>query len=419
MTMLKEIYESIDHLFRRHAGQMVSALARHFGYQHLELIEDSVQDALVAAMKKWPFTGEPENARAWLVETAKNRVIDRLRHEKRNEVLDETTEFVAQGKAAALFKGEIDEDELRMIFACCHPAIPRDAQVALTLKTVGGFSVGEIAHAFLSNNEAIAKMLTRAKAKFCSHVAELEIPFQDELARRSDSVLKVLYLMFNEGYVASEGEDLVRKDLCFEAIRLASLVTKHPLTRSPKAHALLALFLFQAARLDTRIDSNGELLLLEEQDRSRWNKVMLSEGLKQFRLSAAGHELSDYHLEAEIAAEHALAADFASTNWQRILDSYDELQRRKFSPVAELNRIVAIEKLHGAAAARSALDNLSEQNDLSGFNLFHITSAHLLARTGNLKAAVSELNKARDLTSNIPLRRFVESKLEDFRDNPI
>lgn len=413
--MHNEIYESIDHLFRRHAGQMVSLLARHFGYEHLELIEDAVQDALVAALKKWPFTGEPENGRAWLVETAKNRVIDRLRRAKRSEVMAETAEFFAEEKAAALFKGEIEEDELRMIFACCHPAIPPDAQVALTLKTVGGFSVGEIAHAFLSNNAAVAKMLTRAKAKFRSVAAELEIPFQDELVRRREAVLKVLYLMFNEGYAATEGADLVRKDLCFEAIRLASLVAKHPLTRSPKAHALLALFLFQAARLHTRIDSNGELLLLEDQDRSQWNKVMLSEGLEQFRLSASGHELSDYHLEAEIAAEHALAADFASTNWKRILDSYDELQRRRYSPVAELNRIVAIEKLHGAAVACSALDKLSEQNDLTGFNLFHITNAHLLAVTGNLKAAVSELNKARDLTSNIPVRRFIESKLKLLR----
>lgn len=414
--MHKEIYESIDHLFRRHAGQVVSRLARHFGYEHLELIEDAVQDSLVAAMKKWPFTGEPENARAWLLATAKNSLIDRLRREQRSEVMDQSAEFVTEEKAAALFKGEIEEDELRMIFACCHPSIRPDAQVALTLKTVGGFSVGEIARAFLSNNEAVAKMLTRAKAKFRSHVSEVEVPSQNELFRRSDAVMKVLYLMFNEGYAASEGEQLMRKDLCIEAIRLASLVAKHPLTRSPKAHALLALFLFQAARLDTRIDSNGELLLLEAQDRSRWNKAMLSEGLKQFRLSAAGHEVSDYHLEAEIAAEHALAADFASTNWQRILDSYDELQRRRFSPVAELNRIVAIEKLYGAAIARSVLDKLCEQNDLTGFNLFHITNAHLLAGTGDFKAAVSELNKARSVTSNIPVRRFVESKLQDFMD---
>jgi len=207
---LEVVRDSVDHLFRRHAGQMVSILARQFGYQHLDLVEDAVQDSLIAAMKKWPFTGVPDNPRAWLTETAKNRAIDQLRRAGKSDALADNANFAVPIEDETFFSGEVEEDELRMIFACCHPAIPPDAQVALTLKTVGGFSVAEIARAFLSNREATAKMLTRAKSRFREHVDELEVPSQVELVRRRDAVLKVLYLMFNEGYAASEGEELAR-----------------------------------------------------------------------------------------------------------------------------------------------------------------------------------------------------------------
>jgi RNA polymerase sigma-70 factor (ECF subfamily) len=419
LTPEAQIYESVDHLFRRHAGQMVSVLARRFGYQYIELIEDAVQDALVTAMKKWPFTGEPENARAWLIETAKNRVIDQLRRDGRNEPIDGIAVPVSPRNVDSIFPGEMAEDELRMIFACCHPSIPPDARVALTLKTVGGFSVGEIARAFLSNNEAVAKMLTRAKAKLREQESGLTVPSQEELLVRRDAVLKVLYLMFNEGYAATEGEELVRKDLCFEAIRLASIVSKHPLTRAPKVNALLALFLFQAARLDTRIDRTGELLLLEDQDRSKWNTPILAEGLKQFRSSAAGEEVSDYHLQAEIAAVHALAADYESTDWERIVDCYDELQRRRFSHVAELNRIVAIEKLRGPYAALNTLESLSALIDLSREPIYHLTRGHLLALAGDNGRAVSEFEAAHQLTTNQPVRRYLQRRIEGTQNRPL
>ncbi|MGH9945957.1 MAG: RNA polymerase sigma factor [Pyrinomonadaceae bacterium] len=405
-----DIHESLDHLFRRYAGQMVSVLARQFGFRNLEMIEDAVQDALVAAMKKWPFTGQPENARAWLIATAKNRLIDQLRRVGKSEQIEDT--FPASDNSDLYFAGEIEEDELRMIFACCHPAIPPDAQVALTLKTVGGFSVAEIARAFLSKPETIAKMLTRAKSKFRANVDEFNIPSQVELTARRDAVLKVLYLMFNEGYAASEGDELVRKDLCFEAIRLASIIAEHQLTKAPTVHALLALFLFQAARLETRVDQAGELLLLEDQDRSLWNKEMLASGLNHFRLSASGDELSDFHVEAEIAALHATAEDFASTDWPRILECYDELQRRRFSPVAELNRIVAIDKLSGSKIALEALEKLAATHRLGNYNLLFITKAHLLAQTSNHALARSELRTALSLTTNVTVRRFIEHRLE-------
>jgi RNA polymerase sigma-70 factor (ECF subfamily) len=416
--MQSEIRDSLGHLFRRHAGQMVSVLARRFGYQNLELIEDSVQDALLAAMKKWPFTGEPENARAWLIETAKNRFIDQIRRSGRSDSIKELEEPASNARVETGFSGEIEDHELQMIFACCHPSIPSDGQVALTLKTVGGFSVNEIARAFLSNNEAIAKMLTRAKAKLRENSASFEIPSQDELLSRRDVVLKVLYLIFNEGYAASEGDELVRKDLCFEAIRLASMVARHPKTRAPKVNALLALFLFQAARLETRIDQNGELLLLEDQDRTLWNRSILAEGLKHFRLSAWGNELSDYHLEAEIAAVHALAADFESTDWLRILDCYDKLQQRKFSAIAELNRIVAIEKVNGTAAAVEALDSLSQRHDLANNSIYHLTRGHLMTHAKQHGEAISSYNAAIEFSRNESIRRYLARRIERLQSVP-
>jgi RNA polymerase sigma-70 factor (ECF subfamily) len=414
--MQTEIRDSLDHLFRRHAGQMVSVLARMFGYQNIQSIEDAVQDSLVAAMKKWPFTGEPENARGWLIETAKNRLIDQLRRDRRSDAIDEVGEPHFYSEPYGTLIGEIEDAELQMIFACCNPAIPPDSQVALTLKTVGGFSVSEIARAFLSNNEAIAKMLTRAKARLRDSRTHFEIPSHNGLLDRREAVLKVLYLMFNEGYAASEGEELVRKDLCFEAIRLAHIVVRHPNTRAPKVNALLALFSFQAARLETRIDQNGELLLLEDQDRSKWNKFLLAEGLKQFHLSASGDEISDYHLEAEIAAVHALAADFESTDWSRILECYDALQQRKFSPIAELNRIVAIQKVFGTSAARNALEQLSMNDGIERTGLFHITRGHLLSLHGDAENATASFRSALDLTSNRIIRRFLDRKIEELRD---
>jgi RNA polymerase sigma-70 factor (ECF subfamily) len=298
-----------------------------------------------------------------------------------------------------------------MIFACCDPSIPPDAQVALTLKTVGGFSVSEIASAFLSNNEAIAKMLTRAKSRFRDRTSMIEIPSQNELTNRSDAVLKVLYLIFNEGYAASEGDELVRKDLCFEAIRLASILSRHPRAGTPKIHALLALFLFQGARLETRIDQNGELLLLEDQDRSVWNKQMLTEGLKHFRLSASGDELSDYHLESEIAAVHALATDFESTDWTRILDCYDSIQQRRFSTVAELNRIVAIERVRGLESAISTLESLSNAHDLSKNPMFHLTRGHLLSKSSQQNDAIAAFRAAIALTKSTPVKRSIERRI--------
>jgi RNA polymerase sigma factor (sigma-70 family) len=405
-----QVRGSVDHLFRHQAGQMVSVLSRIFGVQKIDLIEDAVQDALVAALKKWPFGGIPENPPAWLIQTAKNRILDNLRREKKSESIDDD-HLDDSSEGEIRFSGELNEDQLRMIFACCHPAIPPDSQVALTLKIVGGFGVSEIARAYLANDGAVAKMLTRAKSKL--RTVGFEIPAKEELHDRLDAVLRVLYLMFNEGYTASTGDELIRKDLCFEAIRLARIVANHPVTSHPKIHALTALFLFQAARLSTRSDHRGELLLLADQNRFLWDKEMLAAGLVHFRRSASGAEISEYHIEAEIASLHALTPDFRSTDWNRILECYDILQSQRFSPVVALNRAVVVGQISGPEAALIELSKLAEHYLMTSFNLFHLTRAHFLAELGCTDEAKDMYLKAETLTRNESVVRFIQKRIAD------
>ena len=412
------IRESLDHLFRLHAGQMVSILSHIFGLENLDMIEDAVQDSLLAAMKTWSYTGIPDNPRAWLIQVSKNRILDRLRYDKKFENVEDTQDQLDQAirvfdsHDAIYFANEVGEDQLRMIFACCHPAIHADSRVALTLKIVGGFRVSEIARAFLASDESIAKMLTRARHRLRSGNIVLEIPPPTDVPSRIDTVLKVIYLMFNEGYAASEGDELIRRDLCLEAIRLCELLSEHPVTSSPKVQALAALLLFQASRLDSRCRDTGELLLLSEQDRSLWDRSFIERAMRHFGLSAEGTELSDYHLEAEIAACHAVAGSFEETNWKHILGCYEILQQRKPSPVVDLNRIIALAKIEGAQRGLEELGRFRCSEKLKGYNLFYITHASFLTEVGRLKEAVDSYLKAVELTQNETLRRFLRGKID-------
>jgi RNA polymerase sigma factor (sigma-70 family) len=408
-----QVQESLDHLFRHQAGQMVSVLSRIFGLQYIDSIEDAVQESLVAALNKWPFTGMPENPKAWLIETAKNKMLDRVRRISRfRETSVDANDFdlPAVENCDVHFAGEISEDQLRMIFACCHPSIQPDAQVALTLKIVSGFSIAEIARAFLSKEDAVAKMITRAKQKLRENRVELEMP-PAEIPGRLAAAVKVLYLMFNEGYAASEGKDLVRKDLCFEAIRLCEFLAAHPVTDTPKINALAALFLFQGARLSSRYGRLGELIVLEDQDRSLWDKKSIGRALNYLQRSAAGDELTDYHLEAEIAANYAIAETYEDTNWPQILDCCELLQKRNFSPVVELNRITVLGKIYGAERAIKELNASHIDSKLKDNNLYHITRAHFLAETGEMDEAITAYKRAVELTHNEPVRRFLEKKI--------
>jgi RNA polymerase sigma factor (sigma-70 family) len=415
----EHIHYSVDHLFRYRAGQMIATLTRIFGIEKLDQVEDAVQEAMIRALRVWPHQGIPDNPLAWLIQVAKNSMFDRLRRDGRmqhapdgtKDSIDSLLQFSAETDAA--FANEIRDDQLQMIFTCCHPMIPEDGQIALTLKTMGGFSISEIARAFLSQEPAIAKTLARAKQRLREFNIKLEMPPPNKLPARLESVLKVIYLMFNEGYSALEGEELVRTDLCREAIRLCELLAGHPVTGVPKVHALAALLLFQGARLTARCDAAGELLLLSEQDRSLWDRTMINRGLYRLRESASGDQISDYHLEAEIASCHALAASFTATDWRRVLDCYEELLKRKPSPVVALNRIVALAQVDGAEAGLVELDKLAQDRALRNYYPFYAARGELMREAGNKSEAIDAYQKALSLTSSEPIRRFLMKRIAE------
>ena len=398
---------------------MVASLTRIFGLEHLDLVEDAVQEALLRALRLWPFQGTPGNPTAWLIQVAKNRLLDRLRREtrwqgKQGEIrrsIGALHQSATESEPA--FRREVRDDQLRLIFTCCHPGIPRQSQIALTLKTVGGFSTAEIARAFLAREATVAQRLVRAKRRLKQHGVALEMPPPRQMAERLGPVLEVLYLMFNEGYSTLEGDQLVRTDLCHEAVRLGELLAAHPVTERPAVHALAGLFCFQAARLPTRADADGDLLLLADQDRSRWDPEMLRRGLRHLELSAAGDRISTYHPQAEIAACHALAPSFEQTDWRRILAAYDDLVEIERSPVVALNRTVALANVEGADAALRALDELDNAPELRRYYPLFATRGELLRRLGKHEESVACYQRALTLTPSAPVRRFLKRRIDE------
>ncbi len=396
---------------------MVAILTRIFGIEHLNLAEDVVQEALVRALQTWPFYGVPKNPSAWIMRASRNLALDVVRRRKvfQNKQAEITRLMDRDGAApgeAIFSEDEISDDRLRLMFVCCHPAIPAEAQVALALKTLCGFSVEEISHAFLTTDAAIAKRLTRAKQKIHQARIPFEIPAGRELEQRSDNVLQSLYLLFNEGYKASSGENLVREELCEEAIRLAELLVAHPAGNQPKTHALLALMLFNAARNPTRLDGAGNLLRLEEQDRTRWNKAMIARGMFHFAKSAAGDELSEYHLQAGIAACHCAAKDYKSTDWQKILLLYDRLAEFDQSPVVALNRAVAVGNIHGPKAGLQAVRDVRDLRKLNSYYLLYAVLGEFEMRSGNLQAAAEQFRRSFELAETKSERAFLLKRLQ-------
>jgi RNA polymerase sigma-70 factor (ECF subfamily) len=312
-----------------------------------------------------------------------------------------------------VFDDEIKDDRLRLMFACCHPLIPVEAQTALALKTLCGFSPGEIATAFLTTEAAIAKRLTRARSRIQEQGIPFEIPSGPELSSRLDGVLQILYLFFNEGYKASTGDSLVRADLCHEAIRLALLLARHPATRRPRTHALLALMLLDAARLPARTDPEGNILRLRDQDRSIWDRGMIARGVLHLGESATGEELSEYHIHAGIAACHCTAPDYASTDWPRILALYDRLVELNGSPIVALNRAVAVANVHGPARGIEAVEAIADRQQLASYYLFHAVLAEFEAQMEHFAAAAEHLRAAVRLTEVRSERNFLLGRLRD------
>ena len=415
------VSQLVEHLFRHEAGKMVATLTRIFGIEHLSLAEDVVQEALARALQTWPFRGIPENPSAWIMRASRNLALDVIRREKIFRAKEPEIARLIEGdtstpKIVIFSEDEIADDRLRMMFVCCHPVIPPEAQVALALKTLCGFSVTEISRAFLTSETAIAKRVTRAKQRIQEAHVPFEIPVGDELERRLESVLQSLYLLFNEGYKASSGDKLVRQELCHEAIRLTELLAQHRAGNQPQTHALLALMLLNAARTPAREDDQGNLLRLEEQDRTRWDQTMIAGGMSRLNESATGGEISEYHLQAAIAACHATAVDYQATDWARILSLYDRLVEFDESPVIALNRAVAVANVHGPHAGLKAVRAIKGLEKLASYYLFYSVIGELEMRLNNRAAAAEQFRRAFELAETKSERAFLLKRLQQCAD---
>jgi len=404
---------------------MVAVLTRLFGPRNLDLAEDAVQEVLLRALRRWPFEGVPRNPAGWLYQAARNRAVDLLRREQVVRRLEpELGDRLASAGAAEplverlFLDGEIEDDTLRMMFTCCHPALPLESQIALTLKILCGFSAAEIGRALLTQEAAIQKRLSRARQKIREAQIAFEVPDGPEMSSRLRAVLSVLYLTFNEGYSASFVEHPIRKDVCLEAMRLARLLSEHPVGSQPIAFALAALMCLHAARFDARIDDDGHLVVLRDQDRRRWHRALIAEGFRHLDRSARGGEISEFHLEAGIAALHCQAGSWETTDWAAIVHHYDLLMTVKPSPIVALNRAIALAELRGPRAALAALRAIPEPGVLETYHLFPATLGELHLRLREFGEAARHFERALVLTSSRAERHLLQEKLGACRRGP-
>ncbi len=401
---------------------MVAALTRILGLSNLEMAEDVVQDAFAQALRDWAFR-LPDNPSAWLMTTAKNKAIDAIRRERYKKAFAEETAILLKSEYTTapvvenfFLPHEIRDSQLRMIFACCHPFLDEEDQIALTLKTCSGFSVDEVASALLSNPETIKKRIQRARKCIVERNIRFDIPSGNELNNRLERVLHCLYLLFNEGYNSSTKSDLIRRDLCEEAMRLALMLTEHDVTRAPRSFALLSLMNLLASRFAARLDEKGEIVLLEDQDRNQWDNNLIRMGIDYLNQASTGDELSEYHLEAAIVAEHSMAENFLSTDWKTILRLYNMLVQVSPSPVAQLSRAIVIGKVEGAANAISAIQSIPRiDHYLSVNHLFPAVLGEMYRLDHQPVLATRYFNMAIVLTQSEKERKLLEKKLERLR----
>jgi RNA polymerase sigma-70 factor (ECF subfamily) len=404
------IREIVEAVYRTESRRVLATLIRLLG--DFELAEEALHEAFVAAVERWPDDGVPDHPRAWLVSTGRFKTIDTLRRRARfNASLDEIARRLEADAADASPSDEhgIDDDRLRLIFVCCHPALPPDAQVALTLREVCGLTTEEIARAFLTTPSTLAQRIVRAKHKIRDARIPYQVPSRAELSDRIDAVLHVVYLVFNEGYLASSGDALTRHDLSGEAIRLGRLLLE--LLPEPEVMGLLALMLLQESRRAARMSRDGELILLDEQDRSRWNRDQIDEGIALVQRALSMRRFGPYALQAAIAAVHAEAANATATDWPQIVGLYDVLLRLDPSPVVELNRAAAIAMRDGPGEGLALVDTILARGDLADYYLAHAARADLCRRLGRAADAGVSYERAIALTQQESERRFLQRRL--------
>jgi RNA polymerase sigma-70 factor (ECF subfamily) len=408
----------LDHLFRREAGRMVSVLTHLFGVHNLALAEDVVQDAFCRAVEIWPVRGVPENPSAWLMATAKNRALDVLRRERTARTFAPElgrlleSEWTLAPIVEELFsEAAIKDDLLRMMFSCCHPRLPEEAQVALMLNILCGFSVNEVASAFISSYAAIEKRITRAKKVLAESKRLFDVTTVAEFSIRLPAVDRALYLLFNEGYHGASPETAIRTELCREAMRLNALLLEHSLGRTPATYALAALMCLNAARLTGRVDPSGNLSSFFGQDRSLWDQELIGEGLQLLELSARGPELTEYHVEAAIAAVHARAVRAQDTDWQTIVSLYDQLMTIRPSPVVALNRAIAVAEHQGPERGLEAINAIVGIERLAAYPFYPAALGELELRRGRREAAREHFSAAFSLARNPMERRFLADRV--------
>lgn len=396
MSDQTEVNHLLEHLFRHESGKLVAILTRLFGAENLEMAEDVVQDALVEAINHWNYNGIPENPSAWLYRVAKNKALNILNREKlKSQYAGDISNQHEQDDLSHLFsETEIQDDLVRMIFTCCHPAISPDSQIALALKTLCGFSIPEIARAFFTSKENINKRLVRARDKIRKHKPPFEVPEGNELASRLETVLETIYLLYNEGYSASSGEDIIRYEVCEEAIRLAEILVTHPsVIEKSNLYALLALMQLNASRFKSRVGQNGNILTLKDQNRSTWDLGIMKKGFENLDLSIS-ETVSKYHILASISAYHCSSPNFESTNWPGILSLYDKLAEVDPSPIILLNRAIALSKAEGISQGIQALRQIENSPELKSYYLLHSAKADLFIENNQLKDAADSLKIA-------------------------
>ncbi|HZT01765.1 MAG TPA: sigma-70 family RNA polymerase sigma factor [Steroidobacteraceae bacterium] len=409
-----------DHLFRHEAGRMVSALTRVFGLHNLALAQDVVQEAFCRALEVWSVHGAPENPAAWLMATAKNRAFDLMRREKTARTFAPDVEWILQNESALepiveelLAPDAIKDDELRMMFSCCQPNLAEGVHVALILNVLCGFTVREIASAFVSSEAAIEKRISRGKKSLAASNRLFDVTSRQDFSARLASVQRALYLLFNEGYHGASAEATVRAELCREAMRLVTILLEPPCggSPSPSTYALASLMHFHAARLATRVDAYGQLTMLFDQDRSRWDGQLIAEGFRLLDLSATGAELSEYHIESAIASMHAKAPTVEETDWSAIISLYEALMSLRPSPVIALNRAVAIAQRDGPARGIEEIQAIADREQLNAYPFYAAALGELELRNGNRAIARDHFREAIGIARNAMEREFFDRRM--------